>query len=157
MTTETRRLAHDERAATDNSTIPPSSIPQTDSTRTTSTPHSPLRRNHDAQTSLPAKTSKTKKRNLEIYVPHLNTLDNIIKQYSPPVYETYQAPRHTQRATTKCPNHHKQTTHARNRKRPRVALNPTLASETTEDITSPDTQQPTYIIETPYEIGRAHV
>jgi hypothetical protein len=154
MTRSTRRQTPDERAATDNTAIPPSSTPQTSSTRTTSTPHSPPRGNHGAQTPLPTKTSKTKNCNLEIFCPQLATLDNTVTHYSPSVYETHQAPQHTKHITITCPNHRTQTTHTNNRKRPRVAFNPTLSSETPGDITSPKTQQPTYIIEIPYASKR---
>ena len=153
MTTATRRLAPDERAATEDPTTPPSSTPQPSPTRTTLTPPSPPRGNHETQKSLPNNTFKTKNCNLETFGPHLNTLEDIVKQYSPSVSETQQAHQHTKRTRAKCPNHHTQTTHTNNRKHPHVVFNPTPASDTAGDITSPDTQHLTYIIEIPYALS----
>jgi hypothetical protein len=86
--------------------------------------------------------------------PHLNSLENNVNQYSPTVYETHQAPQHTQRTTTSSLDHHTQTTHTSNRKRPRTNFNPPLPSDIPGDITSPNTQQATYTIEIPYASKR---
>jgi len=75
-------------------------------------------------------------------------------EYSPAVYETCQAPQHTQSTATNSPNHHTTTPHPSDRKRPRPALDYILAKETNGDTTSPNTQQPISIFEKPHASKR---